>query len=495
MAAGRVVLINPPIPGRQVWIREGRCQQWNIWGAPFPPLSLALISSQLVHCDLQTMIIDSGPEGKSREDVLRQCETFDPEVAILATATPTLETDLGWFAEKLRSRIAKLRLAAIGVHVSVLPVEVLTRFEAIDYIIIGEPEITAKELAASILRGTPPIGQVQGVAYRKDGRSVQVNPPRPFLADLDSLLFPDWGKINFRNYPLPLFGRPFSMIVFARGCPFECKFCATFAYNGRRLRRRSVESLLNEIRFNMRWGVRDFLFWAEQMTIDRGYLLEFVNALIAEGLNREIRWVCNSRMECDDELLFAKMKEAGCWQIAFGFEFGDEQILQLARKGGRSSVKQARRAAQAAHRAGLVVDGHFILGYPGESEDTLKKTISLASSMPLTFAHFYAAVPFPGSELYEDALKNGWMEQGQWSGINQDIPILKTPKLPTDLVASYIRKAYKKFYLRPETIMRILRIPHSPREYWGMAQLGWSVLKTKVLARSAGHPGNQKSPR
>lgn len=478
------MLINPPVPSNQAWVREGRCQQWDIWGAPFPPLSLALISTQLVRSGVQTRILDSGPEGKSCEQVLQECKLFKPKMAILATVTPTIDTDLAWFAGGLRKRIPGIRIAVIGIHVSVLPVDVLDRFSAVDYVIMGEPEITSKELASSLFHGHPSIQNVFGIAYRAENGTIRVNPQRPLVSDVDSLGLPDWIKIDFGFYQLPLVNRPFSLIVFARGCPFECRFCASHVYNGRRLRKRSIKSLLGEIHFNLKLGVRDFLFWTEQMTLDRTYLDEFLEALLAEGLHNQIRWVCNSRVDCAEVPLFRKMKQAGCWQIAFGFEFGNDRILELACKGGRSSVKQSRAAAKAAHQAGLVVDGHFILGYPGETVRTLQQTIDLACSLPLTFAHFYPAVPFPGSQLYEEALANGWIEPLQWAAISQDMSCLMMSELSPGVVKDYIRKAYRRFYLRPETIMRVLRIPHSAGDYLNMVRLGLRIIRAKVLCAS-----------
>jgi len=480
----KAVLINPPVPDQKAWVREGRCQQWDIWGAMFPPLSLALISTQLVKEGIETRIIDSGPMRLAPDDILRICRDFNPDLAVLATTTPTLHTDLGWFAPELKAALPRIRIAVIGIHVSVLSEKVINDFVSVDYVIRGEPEITARELAVSILVNKDNFpDQVKGITYRNSSRTAVINPPRAFLENIDELGMPDWGKVDLGNYRMPVIGRPFSLIVFARGCPFNCKFCATHVYNGSKVRRRSVSNIIEEIKFNISLGVCDFLFWTEQMTLDKQYLTEFLDKICREGLQKKIRWVCNSRVDCADQDLFVRMKAAGCWQIAFGLEFGDDRILKLANKGGNSSIKQGRLAVEMADKAGLVADGHFIMGYPGEDVASLDKTIEFACSLPLTFAHFYTASPFPGAQLYDEAIANKWIDTEDSSFINQDIVSLKLPGLSPEIVAEKVGKAYRVFYSRPQTAWRILSMPHSPGEFFNLAKLVARFFAAKFIPR------------
>ena len=466
-----IVLINPPVPDNRLWVREGRCQQLDIWGAPFPPLSLALISAQLVKSGFRTIIIDSGPEGKIIKDVLAECYAQGPALVILSTSTPTIETDLNWFAKSLKATLPGVKIAAIGIHASALPRRVLEQYKAVDFVVIGEPEIACMELAMSVLRNASSVTSVKGIAYRNANGEVVVNEPREFIDDIDMLGFPDWEKIDFKNYRLPISNRLFSLISFSRGCPFGCYFCAASAYYGNKMRKRRVDNIIDEIYFNLSFGVKDFLFWTESMTMDRVYLLEFLQALSAEKLNTRIRWVCNSRSDLTDYDIFRRMKKAGCWQIAFGFEFGDEDILRLANKaGGTGLLEKGRLAARLAHKAGIAVDGHFILGYPGENERTIDATINYAYSLPLTFAHFYTATPFPGSRLYSKALEKGWLISDRWELFRQDAAVIKTAWLPPQLIEEKINQAYRKFYRRPGVLLRIAGIPRNPKEFYNLAR-------------------------
>lgn len=471
----KVLLINPPTPKKEVWVREGRCQQFDIWGAPFPPLSLAYIAGQIKGI-ARTLIVDCGPSGLDLEKTLEKIKNFNPDLLILSTATPTIGTDLDWFAEEVKSLLPKIKIAVIGIHVTALPEETLKKFSAANFIIRGEPELTAKELVEFLRQDRSDFEKIAGLAFRH-GTEIIVNQPREFLENLDQLNFPDWPGVDFKNYKLPILNKPFNLITFARGCPFSCKFCNAHTYYGKIVRKRSPEKIIEEIKYNIEnYNIRDFLFWTEFITMDSVYLREFILLLKKENLHKKIRWVSNSRVDVDDLSLFQEMKEAGCWQMAFGLEFGSNQILQLAQKGPRVNVEQSERVIRAASGAGIVTDGHFIMGYPGETEKTLRQTINFAISLPLTFAHFYAATPFPGSELYKEALEKKWFGKDDWTKVSQDIPSLKTAQLDPLVVKSYIAKAYKKFYLRPAAVWRIVKIAKNPQEFFSVAKIGLKFI-------------------
>lgn len=475
----RIALLNPPTPAAETWVREGRCQQLDIWGAPYPPLTLASIAGQLAP-DADCLIVDSGPAGLGLAATLERIAAFGPDLAIVATATPTITTDLSWFAGTLRERLPGCRIAAIGIHVSCLPEETLRAFPCLDYILRGEVELTCRELVRALAAGDGDLSAIDGLAFR-DGDTMVLTAPRAFLEDLDALALPAWPGVDFANYRLPILDVPFNLLSFARGCPFPCAFCNAGVYYGKKLRRRSPESLVEEIWRNIReLGVRDFLFLSESSTMDPASLRQFLALLRQEGLDRQIRWVSNSRVDVADVGIFREMYAAGCWQVAFGLEFGTDRMLRLARKGGDACLARARATVTAAAGAGIVCDGHFIMGYPGETEADLGQTIAFARSLPLTFAHFYAAAPFPGSRLYEEAVVSGALAEPDWRSVNQHQSVLRTTHLDPKTVDRAIALAYRRFYFRPITVLRILHIPRRPIEYATVlakgARFAWDVL-------------------
>jgi anaerobic magnesium-protoporphyrin IX monomethyl ester cyclase len=175
------------------------------------------------------------------------------------------------------------------------------------------------------------------------------------------------------------------------------------------------------------------------------------------------------------------MKEAGCWQIVFGLEFGTDEMLKKVNKGGLASVATSRKATELAHKAGLVIDGHFILGYPGETRAQVEKTIRLAQELPLTFAHFYAPSPFPGSQLYEEAVAGKMFDQENWQKVFLSTPSIKTEEFETEELEKTISLAYKRFYLRPVIWLRILKIPKNLREFGSLLKLGFSFIIKIIL--------------
>ena len=473
----QVTLINPPTPKKEVWVREGRCQQFDIWGAPFPPLSLASIAGQLNNLT-QTTIIDCPIENLSLEETIKKMKKIKPSLIILSTTTPTLETDLNWFAPAVKKIMPKVKIAAIGIHVTALTKQTLEKYSDLDVIIMAEPELTTKELTQTIKKKQS-LKSVSGLAYRNK-KKIVINQPRPFIDNLDNLALPDWTGVNFKHYQMPIKKKPFSLISFSRGCPFSCKFCNAHTYYGKMIRIRNPKLVIDEIETMMALGVYDFLFWTEFMTANKKYLINVLNEIFDRKLEKKIRWVANSRVDFVDKHILKLMKKAGCWQIVFGIEFGTNKGLKLSNK-GRVNIKQSRKAVELAQEAGLVVDGHFILGYPGETKADIKKTKDFALSLPLTFANFYTAVPFPGSTLYREALMNNWIIDNSWSAFDQSKTNIKTKLLKPEVIEKYILKSYKQFYLRPIIFKRILSIAKSPGELLNILKLGTKLIVSLLL--------------
>lgn len=475
----KVALINPPVKSNATWVREGRCQQLDIWGAPFPPLSLAYISSFLLSADIKTRIFDSAVRGKNYNHMLRKISEFSPSLVIMATTTPTIESDGRWFSALLKKNIPGIKIAVIGIHLSVLPEETLRDYPFFDFAIMGEPEFTSRELAICLMcKGD--LHSVDGIAFRKE-REIIKNRRRENVDSLDDLGFPDWTGIDWQDYRLPIVNKPFSLLEFERGCPFSCRFCAAHVYHGKRLRKRSINKMIEEIYAYLERGVNNFLFWAESFTFDREYLKLFLDAIMRERLNEKIRWNCNSRVDNVDRETLLHMKEAGCWQIAFGLEFGNENILRLSKKMGNSSLKQGEQAVCLADEIGIVADGHFMMGFPGESAETMQDTIDYACRLPLTFAHFYSATPFPGSSLYEEAVANKWLKEEDVPKISQSSSVMHIPGLNPETVNSYIMKAYRAFYLRPVSLLRIAKIPKNFFQWYNLCKISFKTLISNLL--------------
>lgn len=447
----KILLLNPPTRDDKKFIREGRCtQEHGFWATLWPPVSLATIAAVLEQNGHEVHVVDCPARGMCWDALLRDISRLQPAWVLWAAATPTISNDLS-LAAAVKNLNPSIRTAAFGTHVTALDRECLERFQALDIIIRQEPEITARELFRSLADGAD-LHAVQGITWRDDAGSIHRNPDRPFIEDLDQLPYPAWHLVNVRDYQLPLKGRPFLIIAPQRGCPFRCSFCTCQTYYGSRLRRRSIDSVIAELVHDIAtYHVRDFFVWAETFVIDREYVAGLCAAIIDRGLR--IAWTCNSRVDTVDAELLRLMARAGCWMISFGIESAEQDVLDRACKGIR--VEQARRAVALAAAAGIRTAGHFILGMPGDTARSLDKTIAFAQSLGLDIAQFYCCVPFPGSKLYNEALREGWIDGMDFNCFTQAGAVMRLPGLAPKEVNRAKLRAYRSFYGRPAAWRRI----------------------------------------
>ena len=456
----RVLLLNPPAADGVRQVREGRCmQRAGAWTAVWTPISLATCAAVLRRRGHQVRLRDCIVEDLDFDRLAHIIAAFRPNLVVFNAVTPAIISDLST-ARLAKSLDPSILCAAIGIHGTALPQETLELEPALDVAVRGEPEMTVAELAEG-----GDLSAVAGVSWRADGAFTH-NPDRPFLQDLDELPFPAWDLIQTDLYRMPFSGERFLLLGTGRGCPYQCAFCADRTYYGNRLRLRSPASVADEIERNTRdFGIRDFLFWSESFTLSR----RFAAAVAVEIIRREmdIRWVCNSRVDHVDRELLELFRRAGCWMIGYGVESGVQRILDSVRKG--ATVEQARAAVAASHAAGLQVTGHCVLGFPGETRADILQTIRFARELDLDFAQFYCAVPFPGSQLYDEARSAGWIVSNDWSRFEQNFSVLTTPLLTAQEVMELRRAAYRRFYLRPNLIARTLKRTQSLQQFGRLA--------------------------
>jgi radical SAM superfamily enzyme YgiQ (UPF0313 family) len=472
----QILLLNPPTREGKGFIREGRCtQEGGVWTTLWPPISLATIGAVLERDGHEVHALDAGATGYARERLLNDIGNNPPDVVVWSTGTPSIEDDLA-LAGEIKRVSTHIKTAVFGTHVTALDQACMEATPDLDVIVRNEPEATVAEWIESIESRRVPE-TVAGLTFRANARVVR-NPDRAFVADLDGLPDPAWHLFDLDAYRLPLKGTRFLMVTPHRGCPYPCSYCTAQTFYGSKLRRRSVARVAAEIERNIeKLGVREFFFWSDTFTIDKRYVMALTEALEPLGIS----WASNSRVDTIDAEMAEAMRRAGCWMVSFGIESGDQAVLEAAGKGAK--VEDAEDAVRVSKRAGLKVAGHFVLGIPGETRESLEKTLALARRLPLDFIQFYCAVPFPGSRLYETAKEKGWLTQNDFSRFRQDEAILELPTLSRDEVMAYRQKAYREFYTKPRVALGALSML-SPRflkrlfiELGRFA--GWSRLRQK----------------
>ncbi|MFA5070493.1 MAG: radical SAM protein [Patescibacteria group bacterium] len=442
-------------------------QRKGAWTAVWAPISLATMGAIFEKEGYAVKLNDCIVENidfRQLEKIIRQ---FSPSVVIINTATPSIESDLK-VAALAKSIDRRILTVVFGIHVTALPKETLEMAKDLDLVVRGEPEETVKEIAAYLNRGDR-LENIKGLSYRKNGQIIQQE-DRPLVQNLDTFPFPAWHLVDISKYTLPFKNKPFLLVDTGRGCPFNCTFCSAAAFYGHQVRLRSVKNLVDELVYiKDKYKVDEFLFWTESFTLNNDYAKAVCREIISRHL--KIGFVCNSRVTGIDRELLALIKKAGGWMIGYGVESGSQKILDQAKKG--ITLKQIEEAVNLAKEVGLDVTAHVIFGLPGETQETMRETLKFCLRLPLDYAQFYCAVPFPGSQFYQEAKQNNWLVDSRWPYLEQNFCVIDYFSLSSRQIMDFRRQAFRKFYLRPKMIFKALgRI-----DSWWSIKYFFSMLK------------------
>jgi radical SAM superfamily enzyme YgiQ (UPF0313 family) len=319
---------------------------------------------------------------------------------------------------------------------------------------------------------------VEELSFRRADGAIRHNADRPFLEDLDALPFPARDLVDHRLYPAPVDGRPHTLVVTSRGCPFPCVFCTAHLYYGARLRRRDPARVAAELEEAVReQGLRLFTFWSDTFTLDREHVLGICREIRRRGL--EIEWMANSRVDRVDAPLLREMRAAGCSVVSFGVESGVQPILDRVRKG--TNLGQIAAAFDACRAAGIRSAAHIILGLPGETPATIRETLRLVRRIRPDYVQFYGAIPFPGTAFHREAREKGWIVAKDWPDYEINRCVISSPELSADELRRWRRRAYVTTYLSPRYIAAKMSDVRSPREFAQLARAGLGFLRDWVL--------------
>jgi radical SAM superfamily enzyme YgiQ (UPF0313 family) len=481
-----LLLVNPPSPNRDPYIRDihrvGRnSREGTIW----PQTALAQLAAMFPE-RTSVRILDCIGEAMSWPRFEQALLRVRPRYYVTHATAPTLTNDMRGVA---LARSLGATTVAIGTHVSPAAADTLQAYPALDFVIRGEPEETLRELVATLERirrqasgkdrlartlEPKALSHVQGIAYRRDGR-IAINEDRPFLEDLDALPIPRHELLPLDRYKVPFIDGRYTFVVTSRGCPAGCRFCIKHVTYQDTFRMRSPARIMQEVRRLVELGTTHVHFEADLFTAHREQVIGLCQALREEGT--PVRWTCNSRVDFVDRELLQTMARAGCSMIAWGIESGSPEILRRARKG-----IQPERAAEAlrwSREAGIRNYGYFILGLPGETEETIECTIAFSKRLPLDLALFHIAVPYPGTPFWFEALERGWLHFERWEDFDMyNSCVLEYPHLSAEQLQQAARRASREWSLRPGpiwTYLKELRNLDTLRQWAqiGIRYLGW----------------------
>ncbi|MCX5705624.1 MAG: radical SAM protein [Candidatus Omnitrophica bacterium] len=351
-----------------------------------------------------------------------------------------------------------------GPHPSGDPGHALRFFSEADCAVVGEGEeavVALMSFSKSELRDVSLVSRISNVAFRDSSEGVDVNEVR-FCSDLDQIPDPAWDLIDPRAYPISPHGTfsksyPVAPLITSRGCPYLCTFCAGFKSTGRKLRRRSVKSVLNEINYLYTgFGVREFHIEDDNFTLQKEYVMEFCEGLRSKGLN--IWWACPNGIRADklDKEMLVKMEESGCYSFALGIESGSDRVLKMMKK--NVTVEEIERQVSLIKDTTKInITGFFLIGYPGESEEDIRQTIKFSQRLRIDKASFSPVMPLPGSELYDIWKKKINTDSPDWGKFLYYQIVPQVSEIDDTKLNRYLKKAVLQFYLRPNIIMGILK--------------------------------------
>lgn len=350
----------------------------------------------------------------------------------------------------------------------------------VDLVVIGEGELTLREVLKNIASGIGPEN-INGIAYRQKG-GFQVNPLRERITDLDSLPFPAYHLLpDLKYYKTRARKKPFMGIITSRGCPFSCIYCSKDVFKNK-ITVRSPENIIREIDLLVnKYGIRQIDILDDNFTINRAHVEQLCDLIISRDYNICINLQSGIRSDRVDEKLFKKMKKAGVFKVAFGVETGNKKILQSVKK--ELDLDKVLESARLARKYGMVIVGFFMVGLPGDNEETLQETIDFAVRMNPHIANFMMTIPFYGTELYRIIKEKGRLLFDTKDGISYGFYATKAyyelEGLTEELMLKYYKKAYRQFYYRPLKVLDILFSIRSPGEIKWFMETAWTMLFKK----------------
>ncbi|MDD1751187.1 MAG: B12-binding domain-containing radical SAM protein [Methanothrix sp.] len=371
----------------------------------FPPLGLGYLASSLKICGYQPHLLDC--TFLDRDEAWQRAKQSKADIVGIYSMVSMQEDSLT-FARLMRNRCDLL--VAGGPLPSCSPATFLDDF---DLVVVGEGEQTIQEIVKAYDAGSE-YSSIKGLQYRNQGDTIRT-PTRELQTDLDGIPFP--ARDLFQNQKYidhwnKRRGYSATTVITTRGCPFSCEFCSNAVF-GVSYRERSSDNVLSEVEQALALGYDRIHFADDVFTLNKKRMMQICEEILARGM--EFKWECLARVDSIDRATADAMKKAGCDRIFFGIESGDESILMLMNK--RILLDQARRAVETARAAGLKTGAFFILCYPGETDETVLKTIRFATSLPLDYLSFTMPYPLPGTRLSErikSKVINEWKGQSSF---------------------------------------------------------------------------------
>lgn len=460
----KICFVNPPFKAEfGKFSRESRSPAITKSGALYYPLWLIYAAAYCEKAGYDICFLDA-PAKQMNEELSMEYivnNASDATLFVYGTSTPSIKSDAA-FAVAVKERFPSSFALLVGTHPSARPEETLGYSPLLDAVAIGEYDNVVLELAGAIKDGTD-IAAVRGLCINGTDGCKRTS-LMPAMRNLDEIPFASefiHKYLNPRDYFFAAATYPAIQIFTTRGCPFRCNFCVyPQTMHGHAFRTRSAESIVSEFEYIAKNfpDVKEVVIEDDTFTANKKRVLEVCSLLVERKLNKRLRWLCNARVNLDLETMRA-MKKAGCRLIIPGIESGSQQILDNIKKG--TKVEQFQEYVNNAKKAGLLIHACYMVGNCGETKETMEQTLKLALKLNTDTAQFFPLIPYPGTEAYDWAYENGYIELDYEKYCLPDgthNTVLSMPHLTAQEMVDFCNMARKKYYLRPRYILHRLRV-------------------------------------
>lgn len=463
----KVLLLNPPNTLAGVL---GRAKSFV---ASFEPLGLLYIASVLEQEKVEVEVVDAYISALTLKDLEKIIIQKAPDLIGISCLTSNAAIIYLW-AKRLKQSFPSIRIVLGNLHASIFA-EAFLQNKICDFVVHDEGEYTMRDLVRE-LSSSKDFTKIEGLSWW-GGSKIIHNKRREPIENLDEIPIPARHLVPMNRYSVPTVSNylyvprkrnRFRSMFTSRGCIYQCAFCVV--HQQRRYRYWSTKRVIAEIEELIGQYQAEYIFIHDSLfTVSRTRVIEICNEIIKRKLR--INWGCEGHINHVDPMLLKKMKEAGCYDIAFGIESGAQELLDNVHK--KTNIDRIREAVKMAKSTGLKVSGLFMLGLPGERKELSLRTIRFALELPLDFAQFNITVPYPGSELYNNLVKNAKIDTGLRPGGKVDLsiwgrysahpsfshkPPIYVPEGMNAKELEYLQKfALRSFFLRPRHIIFEMR--------------------------------------
>lgn len=426
---------------------------------------------------MDVRIIDASVDGLSLEDMELFFTREAPELVGFSVLTFNLLNCME-VSKIIRKCSPQTKICFGGWHPTLYPRETLA-FDFVDYIVIGEGELTFRELVKVHQDGKNPaekqLAGIEGLGYKTSGGQIMINPSREVVKNLDELPLPAYDLVDATKYShlLACSGQVVNIMT-SRGCPHRCIFCdlrrTTYRY-------RTPVNILEEIRFWVERGVNEFFIQDDNFTINRKRTIEFCRLLT--DANLDIKYKISSRVDCIDDEICQYLKNSGCYRIYFGVESGSQKVLDYLEKG--ITIHHIKTAFKAAHQYDIDCCAYIMIGVPSETEEDIRLTMSLIKEIKPNHLHCSICTPMPRTYFYGKLMEDGVIDRDYWLdfAVKPD-PSFKTPFASKLLSAEALRRLQnsiqRQFYLNPRIILHEILKTRGLKQFAAKSQVALKML-------------------